>query len=54
MSFSSFPAINDRRIAASSTSFVIGPIWSSDEANATSPYLDTSPYVGFSPTTPAK
>ena len=42
------------RIAASSTSFVIGPIWSNDEANATSPYLETSPYVGFNPTTPQK
>ena len=33
---------------------MIGPIWSSDDANATSPYLETSPYVGFSPTTPQK
>ena len=31
---------------------MIGPIWSSDDANATNPYLETSPYVGFKPTTP--
>ena len=31
---------------------MIGPIWSNDDANATNPYLDTKPYVGFSPTTP--
>ena len=41
-------------IAASCTSFVIGPIWSSDDANATNPYLETNPYVGFNPTTPQK
>ena len=29
-----------------------GPIWSREEANATRPYLDTRPYVGFNPTTP--
>src|SRR3990170_1128515 len=29
-----------------------GPIWSSDEANATTPYRETRPYVGFIPTTP--
>ena len=39
-------------IALSVTSFVIGPIWSNDDAKATSPYLETSPYVGFKPTTP--
>ena len=27
-------------------------IWSSDDANATSPNRDTRPYVGFIPTTP--
>ena len=30
----------------------MGPIWSSDDANATNPYLETNPYVGFNPTTP--
>ena len=39
-------------IAQSVTSFVIGPTWSKDDANATSPYLETNPYVGLSPTTP--
>jgi len=33
----SWPAIACSRMAASRTSFVIGPIWSSDDANATSP-----------------
>ena len=33
---------------------MIGPIWSKDEANATKPYLETKPYVGFNPTTPQK
>ena len=54
LSFSSCPAMIDNSIAASFTSFVIGPIWSSEDANATSPYLDTNPYVGFKPTTPQK
>ena len=39
---------------ASATLLVIGPIWSNDEANATSPYLETVPYVGLNPTTPQK
>src|SRR5262249_59155857 len=38
--------------AASATSRVSGPIWSSDEPNATRPYRETRPYVGFKPTTP--
>src|SRR5215470_14841129 len=38
--------------ATSRTDFEIGPIWSSDEPNATSPYRETRPYVGFKPTTP--
>ena len=50
----SFPAIILRSIAESVTSFVIGPTWSNDEAKATTPYLDTNPYVGFRPTTPQK
>ena len=54
VSFLSCPAIIFNNIAASCTSFVIGPIWSSDDANATNPYLDTNPYVGFNPTTPQK
>src|SRR5690242_11614526 len=29
-----------------------GPIWSNDDANATSPYRLTRPYVGFNPTSP--
>ena len=40
------------KVAASRTSFVKVPIWSSDDAKATKPYRDTRPYVGFSPTTP--
>ena len=31
-----------------------GPIWSSDEANASSPKRLTRPYVGFTPTTPQR
>ena len=38
--------------AASSTDVAMGPIWSSDDAKASRPYLETRPYVGFSPTTP--
>ena len=41
-------------IAASSTVFVIGPIWSNDEAKAIRPNLETLVYVGFSPTVPQK
>ena len=47
----SWPEMVFMMIAASSTHFVIGPIWSSEEAKATSPYLETRPYVGFNPTT---
>src|SRR5436309_3077913 len=42
----------DSSSAASRTSRVNVPTWSSDDANAMSPYRDTRPYVGFSPTTP--
>ena len=42
-SFSSLPAIRLKSVAQSSTSFAIGPIWSSDDANATNPYLETNP-----------
>src|SRR5690606_6634800 len=31
---------------------VIGPIWSREEAYATSPYRETRPYEGFSPVIP--
>ena len=48
----SFPAIAPSSIAASRTLRVSVPTVSSDEANAIRPYRETSPYVGFSPTTP--
>ena len=54
VSFSSCPANKFSKMAESLTSFVIGPIWSKDDAYATNPYLDTKPYVGFNPTTPHK
>src|SRR4051812_4088430 len=38
--------------ALSRTVAVIGPTWSSDDANAVTPKRDTRPYVGFTPTTP--
>src|SRR5437870_1855206 len=46
------PQIASSVSAHSRTDFASGPIWSSDKANATRPYLDTRPYVGFIPTTP--
>ena len=49
---SSWPAITWRTRAASRTELANGPIWSNDEESATSPYLETRPYVGFNPTTP--
>src|SRR5436190_15909508 len=39
-------------VAASFTSRARTPIWSSDDAKATSPYRLTRPYVGLTPTTP--
>src|SRR5205809_5457347 len=42
----------ESRVAASRTSRVKLPTWSSDEAKAINPYRETRPYVGFSPTTP--
>ncbi|OPZ50488.1 MAG: hypothetical protein BWY92_00816 [Firmicutes bacterium ADurb.BinA052] len=48
------PAIALSMMAQSRTSRVIGPTVSRDDANATTPYLLTRPYVGFSPTTPQK
>src|SRR5438309_6888163 len=52
VSFGSFPKIASHTMAASSTVFVKGPTWSSDEAKATTPQRGTRPYVGFMPTTP--
>src|SRR6266852_5515540 len=46
------PAIVRSTSATSFTVFANGPMWSSDEAKAISPYRDTRPYVGFKPTTP--
>src|ERR1700733_4150302 len=51
-SFSSCPAITDSTRAASATLVANGPILSSDEAKATSPYRETRPQVGISPGTP--
>src|SRR3990170_3489577 len=48
----SWPAMVLSSTAQSFISFVRGPAWSRDDANATMPYLETLPYVGFSPTTP--
>src|SRR5262249_44059317 len=45
-------AIAPKRIAASSTVFVIGPIWSRLEVSAMRPDRETEPYVVLSPTTP--
>src|SRR5947208_15285610 len=42
----------DSSVAASRTSRVNVPTWSSDDAKAISPYREIRPYVGFSPTTP--
>src|SRR3989304_2763181 len=49
---SSLPDIAPSRIAASSTSFVSGPAWSSDDAKAIMPTLETRPYGGFTDTVP--
>ena len=51
-SISSRPTMNDSSHAASRTVRANGPTWSSDDANAISPYRDTAPYVGFMPTMP--
>ena len=51
-SFLSYPTIAFNTSALSNTVLVTGPIWSSEDANAISPYLETLPYVGFIPTTP--
>src|SRR3954447_3651312 len=49
-SFGSWPAITACSSAVSSTVRAHGPPWSSDDAHAISPYRDTVPYVGFTPT----
>src|SRR6202008_1444625 len=49
-SFGSCPAITWCKRAVSSTVRAHGPPWSSDDAQAISPYRDTVPYVGFTPT----
>src|SRR5215472_4370648 len=41
-------------MAASFTVLASGPMWSSEDAKAISPYRETRPYVGISPTTPQK
>src|SRR6478609_10691207 len=46
------PAMVSSPSAASSTVRPRTPIWSSEDAKATSPYRLTLPYVGFTPTTP--
>src|ERR671917_585109 len=43
-----------RSSAASVTSRVSGPHWSSDDANAIIPKRDTAPYVGLRPTMPLR
>src|SRR3972149_8409788 len=48
----SWPAMAWSIVAASLTSFVIGPPWSRDDAKAIMPYRLTLPYVGLRPTTP--
>ena len=48
----SCPSMTSSSRAASTTVVATGPIWSRLLANATSPYRDTRPYVGFTPTTP--
>src|ERR1700678_1133371 len=50
----SYPAITPSIVAASRTFPANGPILSSDEAKAMSPYRDTRPHVGSTPTTPQK
>ena len=49
-SFASYPAMTWCSSAVSSTVRAHGPPWSSDDAHAISPYRDTVPYVGFTPT----
>ena len=51
-SHGSWPAMTSWSRAASSTERVTGPAWSRLLARAMSPYLDTPPYVGLTPTVP--
>ena len=48
----SWPPITSSATAASATEVANGPIWSRLEAKAISPMRLTTPYVGFTPTTP--
>src|SRR5262249_29141702 len=54
VSSASCPAIASSTMATSATSRPSGPTWSRDDAYAMTPYRDTRPYVGLSPTTPQK
>ena len=51
-SMGSAPEMAFKRRAASSALFAKGPIWSREEAKATSPNRETRPYDGFTPTVP--
>ncbi len=51
-SLRSTDAICRSMIAASRTVRVIGPAWSSEDANATVPQREQRPYVGLRPTVP--
>src|SRR5215218_6872687 len=51
-SFGSWPPITSCSRAASRTVRVTGPAWSRELASDTRPYLETPPYVGFTPTVP--
>src|SRR2546429_86297 len=46
------PAITSWSKAASRTVRAHGPPWSREDENATIPYRETPPYVGFTPTVP--
>ena len=51
-SLGSWPPMISCSSAASRTVRVTGPAWSRELASETSPYRDTPPYVGFTPTVP--
>src|SRR5680860_1788401 len=51
-SIGSYPPMASCSIAASSNVRAHGPAWSRLEASATSPYRETPPYVGLTPTVP--
>ena len=54
LSWWSLPQIALSIIPQSRLSLATGPIWSSEDANATRPKRDTLPYVGLIPVTPQK